>query len=243
MRGGPRVSGTSGQGADRYYNTPGAMGAQNQSVRTSVSAYGFGTGPQRKVERHNGNPGPGAYAMPGAFGGQQDSQKASAGAFSIGQANEKTSNAGAGSDVPAPGAYDLDSAFGRQQLGTKFSGCSYSMSGWNRGQEGAKPNGPGKYYDTNGAFGKQQLGDKGSVAAYTFGSGPGPGRGVKLDADSGLGPGHYFEGAPTRQKAGEAYSDVTRFGNHSMAKQSVKWTRHHGRTSTTPRDIDFVHTY
>ena len=94
-----------------------------------------------------------------------------------------------------------------------------------------------------GAFGTQALGGKDSVPAFSFGSGPGPGRGVKVDADSGLGPGQYFEGAPTRQRAGEAYSDVTRFGNHSIAKQSVKWTRHHGRPSTTPRDIDFTHTY
>jgi hypothetical protein len=147
MRGGPRVSGTSGQGADRYYNTPGAFGAQRQSVRASVSAYGFGTGPQRVIEKLNSNPGPGAYAREGAFGGQQSSQKVSAGAFSIGQANEKTSNAGTGSGVPGPGAYPIGSSFGKQQLGSKMSGCSYTMSGWNTGQEGLKPNGPGKYYD------------------------------------------------------------------------------------------------
>ena len=52
------------------------------------------------------------------------------------------------------------------------------------------------------------------------------------------GPGAYF-----KSEAGEAVSDMTRYGNHSMAKQSNKWTDAHARPPSSPRLVDMAHTY
>jgi hypothetical protein len=50
-------------------------------------------------------------------------------------------------------------------------------------------------------------------------------------------------GAYHQAEKGEAYSDVTRFGNKTVAKQSADWAKSMGRLASTSREIDFVHRY
>ena len=64
------------------------------------------------------------------------------------------------------------------------------------------------------------------------------GRATELTRPGSPGPGAY-----NQVEGGEAYSDMTRFGSRSLAKQSQVWASQVGRTSSTPREIDFVHKY
>ena len=61
---------------------------------------------------------------------------------------------------------------------------------------------------------------------------------VDIMGEATPGPGAY-----NQVEGGEAYSDMTRFGSRSLAKQSQVWASQVGRTSSTPREIDFVHKY
>jgi hypothetical protein len=57
-------------------------------------------------------------------------------------------------------------------------------------------------------------------------------------ASDAPGPGAYFKAPP-----GEAVSGMTRYGNHTMARQAKKWADAVGRPPSSPRMVDMAHRY
>ena len=116
----------------------------------------------------------------------------------------------------------------------KASVSAFSIGHARKG-DGQRAGTTDKYYDSPSAFGSQRASGKSSGAAFSMSgrAAPSPGRG-----EPSPGPGHY-----AAVKAGEAYSDTTRFGGQSIAKQSENWARQLGRSSSSSRDIDFAHRY
>ena len=91
--------------------------------------------------------------------------------------------------------------------------------------------GADKYYDVPGAFHKQVASGRSTAAAYRMPTSP-------RDTSPPLGS------SATEAVAGEAYSEMTRFGVPSaVAKRSEEWASSVGRVTTMERDIDFVHRY
>ena len=216
-------------GGGRYYEIPGAFGAQQSSARASVAAFSIGRSSGGSKVGGSANPGPGHYTHSSSFGRQDVSGKQSSCAFSLGASNARTSNAGkVANDVPY---YDHKSAFGSQSASGKHSGRASSMSGWN-GKRGDEACGPNKYYDTDGAFGAQHASSRQSNPSFSLGKTDRSGGGEvhRRDATGTPGPGHYFSA-----EAGEAYSDMTRYSGLSIAKGSRKWARDVGRSSSATR--------
>lgn len=60
----------------------------------------------------------------------------------------------------------------------------------------------------------------------------------RADDDNLPGPGHYFD-----TEAGEAYSEITRFSQKTLAKKSEEWAKRSGRVSTSPRLVDNAGTW
>ena len=147
-------------------------------------------------------------------------------------ARSRTANAS--KSGPGPGDYRVSSGFGAQVEGGKASVSAFSIGHARKG-DGQRAGTTDKYYDSPSAFGSQRASGKSSGAAFSMSgrAAPSPGRG-----EPSPGPGHY-----AAVKAGEAYSDTTRFGGQSIAKQSENWARQLGRSSSSSRDIDFAHRY
>ena len=185
--------------------------------------------------------GPGYYEREGAFGAQASSTRSSTPAVSFGGGVTRTKSKVKLDEVPGPETGVMHSSFGNQASGKCYSGSSFSFGGVKRDDDKNKEpwserNPSPKYYDSPSSFGEHPT--RASNASYSLTSRRWmPNETTPARSDS-PGPGQYNKTEP-----GEAYSEMTRFGKKSIARESEDWAANVGRLTSSSREIDMAHRY